>query len=60
MKGFNWREGISARLTYRLRGYLREVERIKKAAAKDIPGFNSEARPLWEFTKITAAKQRWF
>lgn len=60
MKEFNWREGINARLTYRLRGFIREVKCIKKAAAKDIPGFNAEERPLWEFIQITASKQRWF
>lgn len=60
MKEFNWREGISARLTYRLRGYLIEVKRIKKAVAKNIPAVNADTRLMWEWVQIEEAKQRWF
>lgn len=60
MKEFNWREGINARLTYRLLGYIREVKRIKKAVAKDIPAVNADNRLTWEWLQIQKAKQRWF
>lgn len=60
MKDFNWREGINSRLTYRLRGYLREVENIKKAVAKNIPAVNAVDRYMWELSQIEIAKQRWF
>ena len=60
MKEFNWREGINARLTHRLCGYLRAVENIKKAVAKNIPAVNADDRSTWELLQIEMAKQRWF
>ena len=60
MKEFKWRECINSRLTYRLRGYLREVNGIKKAVAKNIPAVNADDRLTWECLQIQQAKQRWF
>lgn len=60
MKEYNWRENISAILTYRLRGYLREVKRIKRTVSKHIPAVNADDRELWEYEMIQVAKERWF
>lgn len=59
MKKIKWREGINSRLTYRLGGYIREVNHIKKVAANN-SAVKADSQLTPEWLQIEIAKQRWF